>query len=444
MTSRRFAWCLGAITVGALVLRIAYVVIERRDFDFGGGEFYSDSFFYHEGAKLLADGRWFISPLELAESGRVVEAADHPPLYMMWLAIPSLVALDTELAHLLWSTLVGAATVLITGLLGREVVGPRVGIIAALLAALYPNVWSHDGALMAETMAIFAATATVLLAYRYLSAPSLRRLVWVGVAAAVAALARSELLLLLLLIVVPLALLTRSIPLRDRVRWLVVAGVAAGLVLAPWVVYNLSRFDNPVYLSSQFETTLAVSNCDDTYYGEYIGYWSLFCAAPTALQAREDGLDQSGEAARLRKVALDYMSDHKRRLPVVIAARWARITGVYEPAHLVRIEQVPEGRERWVAVTGLGSLWGMLVLGATGAVVLRRRRIPVFPLLATPAVVLIVVTITFATHRYRASAETSLVVLSAVAIDAGWRHLERRRAGEAPAEPDQPTESAAQ
>jgi 4-amino-4-deoxy-L-arabinose transferase-like glycosyltransferase len=433
VTARRFAWFLGAITLAGLVIRVAYILIERRDFDFGGGEFFSDSFFYHEGAKLLVDGRGFISPFELETSGRVVEAADHPPLYILWLAIPTSVGLDTELAHLLWSSAAGAASIALTGLLGREVAGPRVGLIAAGMAAVYPNIWSHDGALMAETLALTATTATLLLAYRYLRVPSLRRLVIVAVVAALAALVRSELVLLLVLLVVPLALLTRTVAWRDRVRWLAIAGAAAGVVFAPWVGYNLSRFDKPVYLSSQFETTLAVSNCDDTYYGEGIGYWSVVCAVPTALQAREDGLDQSGEAARLRKVALDYIKNHKKRLPIVIAARWARITGLYDPSHMVRIEQLPEGRERWVAITGLGTLWAVLALAVGGGIILRRRRVPVYPLLAPPAAVLIAVTITFATHRYRASAETALVVLAAVAVDSGWRRFRTGQAVEAAA-----------
>jgi 4-amino-4-deoxy-L-arabinose transferase-like glycosyltransferase len=437
VTPRRFAWWLTAITLGGLAVRVAYILIERRDFDFSGGEFFGDAFFYHESAKLLVDGRGWISPLELAQTGRVAEAADHPPLYILWLTIPTSVGLDTELAHVLWSAVAGTATVALTGLLGREVVGPRVGLIAAGMAAVYPNIWSHDGALMAETLALTATTGTLLLAYRYLSAPGLRRLVWVGVAASLAALARSELVMLLPLLVLPLALLTRSVPFRDRFRWLVVAAAASALVLAPWIVFNISRFDKPVYLSSQFETTLAVSNCDDTYYGEGIGYWSLVCAVPTANQAREDGLDQSGEAARLREVAFDYIGNHKRRLPLVVAARWARITGLYDPSHMIKIEQVPEGRERWVAVTGLVSLWAVLALSVAGAIVLRRRRIPVYPLLAAPAAVLIAVTLTFATHRYRASAESALVVLAAVAIDAGWRRLQNRRTVSTDAGPDQ-------
>jgi hypothetical protein len=59
--------------------------------------------------------------------------------------------------------------------------------------------------------------------------------------------------------------------------------------------------------------------------------------------------------------------------------------------------------------------------------VLRKRRIPVFPLLAPPAIVFVAVTITFATTRYRASAEGAVCLLAAVGVDALVRMYERLR-----------------
>jgi hypothetical protein len=47
--------------------------------------------------------------------------------------------------------------------------------------------------------------------------------------------------------------------------------LAALVTLAPWVVRNMVVFDHPVYMSSQFDPTLVVSNCDDVYYGPSIG-----------------------------------------------------------------------------------------------------------------------------------------------------------------------------
>ena len=69
--------------------------------------------------------------------------------------------MKSVLTHLLWSCVLGAGTVWLVGLLGRAVGGARVGIIAAVIAALYPNLWAPDGMLQAETLSMFAAAAHV-------------------------------------------------------------------------------------------------------------------------------------------------------------------------------------------------------------------------------------------------------------------------------------------
>src|SRR3981081_2693891 len=100
---RWFGWALLAVAVGGLVLRVVYVLVERRGVDCGG-----DARFCHEGANLLADGKGFISPFAY-DAGRVVESAEHPPLYLFSLAIPSAPTLTSTLTHLLWRCTVGAA-----------------------------------------------------------------------------------------------------------------------------------------------------------------------------------------------------------------------------------------------------------------------------------------------------------------------------------------------
>jgi 4-amino-4-deoxy-L-arabinose transferase-like glycosyltransferase len=133
------------------------------------------------------------------------------------LAVPSFIGLDTELAHLLWSCVLGAASVVLLGLLGRKIAGPRVGLIAAGLAAVYPNLWWHDGALMSETMAIFVSTVVMLLAYRFRAAPTTGRIVALGAACGLATLTRAELALLVPLVMLPLAL-SRSGERPDQLR----------------------------------------------------------------------------------------------------------------------------------------------------------------------------------------------------------------------------------
>jgi uncharacterized membrane protein YoaK (UPF0700 family) len=84
----------------------------------------------------------------------------------------------------------------------------------------------------------------------------------------------------------------------------------------------------------------------------------------------------------------------------------------------VQLDDVIEGRERWVAVASLISFYIVAILAIAGAVLVRRRRrVPVFPLLVPVVIVFFAVALSLGSNRYRASAEVVLVVMAAVAID---------------------------
>ena len=76
------------------------------------------------------------------------------------------------------------------------------------------------------------------------------------------------------------------------------------------------------------------------------------------------------------------------------------------------------GRERWFAWAAWWSYFAAAILAIAGAVVLRRRHVPVFPLASLPVLVVITTAVFFGLVRYRAIAEVSLVVLAAVAVAA--------------------------
>jgi 4-amino-4-deoxy-L-arabinose transferase-like glycosyltransferase len=404
------------IVLGALAVRVAYVLISRRNFDPGG-----DAYFYHAGANLLAEGKGFISPFYY-QVGIHRAAAEHPPLYIIFLAIPSVLGMKSILVHLLWSCLLGAATVGLVGLVGNAVAGPRVGVIAAVIAALYPNIWAADGQLQAETLSMFAATLTLWLAYRYWQRPGWKRLVLVGLACGFGALARSELLLFVPFLVVPLALATRERSWADRLRWLGASACAAILVIAPWTIYNTTRFVHPVLLSAQFDNLLAAANCDSTYYGIYQGYFDINCSiAIDKAAGLTEKDDESQEDVVFHRAAVSYIRGHMSELPHVEATRLLRIVGLYHPAAYVHADNYVEGRDPiWVVWAGLYSFWMLALLSIAGAVVLRRRANspPLYPLLAPIFAVIVTVLITYASTRFRTTAEPAIAVLAAIAIDA--------------------------
>jgi len=423
---RWFPPALALVVVGALVLRVVYVFVSRRNFVPGG-----DAFFYHAGANLLADGKGFISPF-YAKVGVHRAAAEHPPLYIVFLAIPSVLGMKSVLTHLLWSCLLGTGTVWLVGLLGRAVGGARVGIVAAVIAALYPNLWAPDGMLQAETLSMFVVAATLLLAYRYRRAPNGRRLALVGLACGAGALARSELVLLVPFLVLPLVLATRDRTWAERLRWLAASVVAAAIVIAPWTIYNSTRFAHPILLSAQIDPLLASANCDSTYYGDFRGYFDIQCAA--AIDKKDDITlkdDESQEDLIYRREAFAYIRANMSRLPFVEGVRLLRIVGLYKTSLYVHADTYIEGRDPiWISWAALYTFWGLALLSIAGALARRsaRKRAsdrpwpPLWPLLTPVVVVIVTVLVTYASTRFRTTAEPALAVLAALAIDAavGW------------------------
>lgn len=429
---RTFAGGLSLITLVGLVLRVVYVVGARHGVC-GGGILVEgcpgDAWVYRHSALLLADGHGFVSPVDWAVShGRLhLASADHPPLLIVVLAGASWLGLRSWLAHGLVIALIGTASVVVAGLLGREVGGRRlgtpIGLLAAALVALSPNVWINDGNVLSESPAILLILLVAWTAYRCWARPSWGRAALVGALIGLAMLVRPESGLLVVLVAAPITLLHRSSPWRDRIGRLVAVGVVAAAVCAPWVAYNVARFNHPVTLSTGFGITLANTNCDITYYGDRTGYWSPDCIPPFT---RARGEDQSDDEQYLRRVGMDYLRSHQRRFPVVVLARLGRMFDVYRVGQQVHLDFY-EGRPVWASWIGLVVFYPTVVFAALGAWALRRRRVPISPLVGPIALVVVNAVLTFGHARYRAPAEGVLLVLAAVGLHAAWRRISARR-----------------
>lgn len=169
---------------------------------------------------------------------------------------------------------------------------------------------------------------------------------------------------------------------------------------------------------------MAAGNCPTSYEGELLGYFDSACVfgVPDA-----SGGDPLRRDEQMRRSAIDFMRDHEGRVPVVMAARVGRTFGFYRPIQQMRLETV-RGTYESVFQVGFIAYWALLPLAAAGVAVARRRRIPVYPLLVFPVVVVLSVLLTIGAVRYRAPAEIPLVIFAAVALDAALAAWRRRRA----------------
>jgi 4-amino-4-deoxy-L-arabinose transferase-like glycosyltransferase len=238
-----------------------------------------------------------------------------------------------------------------------------------------------------------------------------------GVATGIAVLTRAELVLLVPLLVIPLLVLAARPRWRQGIRWLVAASLASVVVVSPWVVHNLIRFDKPVAISTGLGQTLLAANCPQTYFGPEIGYWVVDCVLSPKKPIRALG-DESVQAAAYRRVGVDYATAHAGRLPFVVYARVGRTFGFYAPLDQLRVDERDNRREFPVSIAGLAVFYVLAGLSTAGVVMLRRRGVLVFPLLAPIVAVVVAVALTYGQTRFRAPADVSLALLAAVALDA--------------------------
>jgi 4-amino-4-deoxy-L-arabinose transferase-like glycosyltransferase len=408
----RFAFRLTLIAALALTLRVTWVIAERRLVPFTDGQFYFGL------AGALRDGKGFLNPYAYATTGRVIASANHTPAWPLVLTIPHFLGLSSLLASQIFACLVGTGTVVAVGLAGRSIVGTRMGLLAAALAAAYPNFWVYERELMSETLALLLTAVTVGIAYRYRAHRNLRWSALLGALCGALALTHPNFLLLILFLCFPLVF---GMPHAGRRRRLVnvsVAVLTALAVVSPWLAYNATRFSEPVLMTTAMGLTLRDSNCNYAYYGPALGSWGVLCSYP-----QPKTIDAAKTDAEMRRRALRYIAHHLDRVPIVLAAREGRTWGIFRPFQQTHFDQVI-GSALWVERLRLFSYWTLAPLAIAGAVVFRRRRITLVPIAALFALVAVTAALAFGDTRYRAPAEVAIVLLAATAIDAFWR---RRR-----------------
>jgi 4-amino-4-deoxy-L-arabinose transferase-like glycosyltransferase len=406
----RFALSLGLVATAGLFLRVAYVLLVRDNRVAG------DGLYYQFAGNLLADGNGFIHPLIYILEGAEVPAAVHPPAWPVLLAVPSLLTFDTHLGHQLFACLIGAATIVMVGVVGRRVGGWRTGLIAAVIAALYPNFWLYERELMAEPLVLLLGAVVLLLSLRFRDRPGAWVALGLGVLCGLLALTRSDQLLLLPVLIAPLIMLAAGISRWRRLVWLALAGGAAATVIAPWAVYNTIRFEGPVLLSTNLGPTMTIGTCDLTFYGDNIGYFDRRCLVEVGSESMTDSDDASTRNRELQRQALEYLGDNPRRVPTVVTAREGRTWGLLWPFEQMRLE-TSRGTGAGVIRLAFLCYWFLLPAAVAGAVLLRRRGVWLWPFLSFLVVTAVTVAFTYGETRYRNPVEVPIVVLAAVAID---------------------------
>ena len=238
---RRFARVLVLLAVAALALRLVYL---------SGA---SESPLYHHpalDARVQDDAAW-----AMAKGGGGTDRAPYfrPPLYVAFLAsVYATVGHDLNAPRVAQAAC-GAGTVILLGLLGATLWDRRVGIAAAVLAALYAPSIYFEGELVSASLELFLAALALWLLVEGAKRRSMSWLAGAGLALAASAITRPT--------VLPFALLAALWLSRRAAPRAVALFLAAAISLpAAATVRNLWVSGDPVVIASQGGINFYIGN----------------------------------------------------------------------------------------------------------------------------------------------------------------------------------------
>jgi 4-amino-4-deoxy-L-arabinose transferase-like glycosyltransferase len=414
LVPRTFPGRLAAVVALGVVLRAIYLfTIARHVVGIG------DWWFYHWQSQSIAQGHGFIEPWVLLGTGQYRPSAIHPPLYPLVLSGFYKVGLHSTLAQRALGLGFGAITTVLVGLLGRRIAGPKLGLLAAGVYAVYPVMIAADANLMSETLYGALIAGMLLAAIGVLDRPTWRRAALLGALVALAALTRTEALLFLPFLVLPIAWRARP-TWRGRGALVLAAGLACVIVLAPWEIRNQSVFGRFVLISTNNATVLAGANCDKTYHGTNIGGWDITCSAKITKS------NEAAQASIWTHQGITYAENHLSRLPLVVVMRELRVWDLWQPRRQAKV--FSEGVQTDFAQVGVLAYYALMVLAIPGLLLLRRRSRPLLLVLLAPALVVVSSTaIGYGVPRLRYSFEIPLTVLAAAGLVSIQERLAARR-----------------
>ena len=318
------------------------------------------------------------------------------------------------LAHRLASCLLGAAAVVVVGLVGRKIAGDRAGLIARRRSPRCTRSSGSTTACSSPSRCTCSLIAvTLLFAYRLWESRSLGDAAWLGVRdrAERADPSRSG---------VPRPAARDPVPVlpehgrlpkrfahraRDRVA---VPGRDPAVVGAQPHACSTS----PTFLATGNGVVLQVSNCDGTYSGQFLGYWDIKCltadAPPENAQQTRDPARHQRARPRLPPRARStrrLRARHRRRARRRSTTSATTSTGSRSSSprasgasgessarrQEVNFDIFFERRGKWPSWAGAYMYYALVPFAVYALVVMRRRRVPISPMIAIFAMVTITV-----------------------------------------------------
>jgi 4-amino-4-deoxy-L-arabinose transferase-like glycosyltransferase len=329
------------------------------------------------------------------------------------------------------------ATIALMFVLGRRLVGPGVGLVAAAIWAVWPNLVFHSAIVLTETLFLFLFVLLLIVALgapEAARAPGRARLVTIGVLFGLCVLVRP-----VSLVAAPVFLVLwwgrRGF---GQALWrLALVGAVAVVVILPWSVRSTIRMDAPVALSLNFGDNLCLGHNPGATGG--FGDLSAHCYTGDGLRRPEyETRRQSENISR----SVDYITANPgttlRRTVTKARMTLDRDDDGLDVAEDFGARPIVGPGTRDLLEFAANAVYAAVAVGAiVGAVILVRRPDPArrgLFLVVVGLVQLVPPLATFGDPRFKMPLYPTLAICAAVAATAAWARL--RPGSAAPAADD--------
>jgi 4-amino-4-deoxy-L-arabinose transferase-like glycosyltransferase len=366
LTRAQRRWLVTILVVGAGA-RLAWALYATREpLPVASG----DAFSYYYYGKQLAGGHDLVA--YVGDEPTAYYPIGYPAILagLFWAA--QFTPMSDPLAGSLLNVVFGTLSVGLVFVIGRSLFGPRVGLSAAAVTALFPNLVFYTATLQLETAFIFLALAAVAVIVTHdwsTGPPSRARLLAFGAVLGLSALVRPFSLPFLAGLL--LAYLAARHGWRRALAGLGWVALPVVVLLTPWTVRNIVVMDSPIVFSTNMGDTLCLDrSLDATGTFRFVAHEG--CADPDLPEVKRNWKNT--------RKAIEFVVDHPDQEAKQILER-ARYMMENDHDGLT----APESGDRPFLGHRLRTLltkvadfyfYGFLVLGAIGLATLVRGRKP--------------------------------------------------------------------
>lgn len=286
------------IVLLALLLRVGYILYSPADL------WAYDERIYDLIARNMQNGYGFC----YAPGYRL---AWRPPLYPIYLFFVYSLLDHSYLIVRLLQSVFGTATVLITYKLGSRIFNERVGLLAAIITALYPSLILYTRFLLTETLFILLFVAATLSLHKISDLPLFGSSI-AGLFLGLAALCKPA--TLLIVPILSIWLLSMMPRIKDALINFTFLCLAILSIIIPWTIRNYVVFHEVVLISTNGGLNLFTGNNPGA-----TGHWeraeeNLAFYAP---QSELEGVSEVQSDKIMRKAALTFIRQNPTRFLVL-------------------------------------------------------------------------------------------------------------------------------